>query len=81
MFARSSTTARKLSLIPFCPVDINVFSMAPAIGRSTMAMVTISVMPGRVIGHVVGRRAEMAGDVVLIGIGSTLLAEHLKIFS
>jgi putative Mn2+ efflux pump MntP len=45
-----------------------------------MAMVTLGVMLGRVIGHVAGRRAEMAGGVVLIGIGSTILVEHLQLF-
>src|ERR1700733_331018 len=61
-------------------IDVNIYSTAAAIGLATMAMVTIGVMLGRVIGHVVGRGAEMAGGVVLIGIGSTILAEHLKIF-
>ena len=61
-------------------VDVNIYSTAAAIGLATMAMVTAGVMLGRVIGHVVGRRAEMTGGVVLIGIGSTILAEHLKIF-
>ncbi|MFL9874054.1 manganese efflux pump MntP [Paraburkholderia megapolitana] len=61
-------------------VDVNIYSTAAAIGLATMAMVTIGVMLGRVIGRVAGRRAEMAGGVVLIGIGSTILAEHLKIF-
>lgn len=62
-------------------VDVNIYSTAAAIGLVTMAMVTIGVMLGRVIGHVAGRRAEMAGGVVLIGIGSTILAEHLKLFA
>lgn len=61
-------------------VDVNIYSTAAAIGLATLVMVTIGVMLGRVIGHVVGRRAEMAGGVVLIGIGCTILAEHLKIF-
>lgn len=62
-------------------VDVNIYSTAAAIGLATMAMVTIGVMLGRVIGHVAGRRAEMAGGVVLIGIGSIILAEHLKLFA
>jgi manganese efflux pump family protein len=61
-------------------VDVNIYSTAAAIGLATMAMVTLGVMLGRVIGHVAGRRAEMAGGAVLIGIGSTILAEHLKVF-
>jgi manganese efflux pump family protein len=61
-------------------IDVNIYTTAAAIGLATMAMVTIGVMLGRVIGHVAGRRAEMAGGMVLIGIGSTILAEHLKVF-
>jgi len=61
-------------------VDVNIYSTAAAIGLATMAMVTLGVMLGRVIGHVAGRRAEMAGGVVLIGIGSTILVEHLQLF-
>lgn len=62
-------------------VDVNIYSTAAAIGLATMVMVTVGVMLGRVMGHVVGKRAEMAGGVVLIGIGSTILAEHLEIFA
>jgi putative Mn2+ efflux pump MntP len=61
-------------------VDVNIYSTAAAIGLATMVMVTVGVMLGRVMGHV-GKRAEMAGGVVLIGIGSTILAEHLEIFA
>lgn len=60
-------------------VDVNIYSTAAAIGLATMLMVTIGVMLGRVIGHVAGRRAELAGGVVLIGIGSIILAEHLGV--
>jgi putative Mn2+ efflux pump MntP len=61
-------------------VDVNIYSTAAAIGLATMAMVAVGVMLGRVMGHVVGRRAEMVGGVVLIGIGGTIVAKHLKIF-
>jgi manganese efflux pump family protein len=60
-------------------VDVNIYSTAAAIGLATMLMVTIGVMLGRVIGPVAGQRAEVAGGVVLIGIGCTILAEHLKL--
>jgi putative Mn2+ efflux pump MntP len=61
-------------------VDVNIYSTAAAIGLATMAMVTLGIMLGRVLGHVAGRRAETAGGVVLIGIGSAILAEHLQLF-
>ncbi|WP_347555708.1 manganese efflux pump MntP [Robbsia sp. KACC 23696] len=60
-------------------VDVNIFSTAAAIGMATATMVTIGVMVGRVVGRIVGRRAECAGGVVLIGIGTLILAEHLNL--
>jgi len=58
-------------------VDVNIYSTAAAIGLATATMVTIGVMVGRVVGSVVGRRAELAGGFVLIAIGGIILAEHL----
>jgi manganese efflux pump family protein len=60
-------------------VDVNIYLTAAAIGLATMIMVTIGVMLGRVIGHVVGKRAEAGGGVVLIGIGAAILVEHLQL--
>jgi manganese efflux pump family protein len=60
-------------------VEVNIYSTAMAIGLATMGMVTIGVMLGRVVGRVTGKRAEIAGGVVLIGIGSTILFDHLKL--
>ncbi|MGF6772283.1 putative Mn2+ efflux pump MntP [Paraburkholderia sp. GAS199] len=60
-------------------VNVNIYSTAAAIGLATATMVTIGVLLGRVIGNVVGRRAELAGGVVLIGIGCVILAEHLQV--
>jgi putative Mn2+ efflux pump MntP len=62
-------------------VDVNIVSTATVIGLATMGMVTIGVMLGRVLGRVAGKRAELVGGVVLIGIGTSILAEHLKLFS
>jgi manganese efflux pump family protein len=60
-------------------VEVNIYSTATAIGLATMAMATIGVMLGRVIGRVTGKRAEIAGGIVLIGVGSTILLDHLKL--
>lgn len=59
-------------------VDVNIWVAAAAIGLATMTMVTIGVMLGRVIGTVIGQRAEIAGGVVLILVGSAILYEHLS---
>ena len=52
-------------------------AFATAIGLATCVMVTVGVMLGRVLGAVVGKRAEMVGGVVLMLVGATILYEHL----
>jgi len=59
-------------------IDANILSVAAAIGFATLVMVTLGVMLGRVLGQIAGRRAEMAGGLVLIGIGAFILFEHLS---
>lgn len=58
-------------------LDANIWITALAIGCATTLMVTLGVMLGRVLGGMAGRRAEIAGGVVLIGIGSWILMDHL----
>ncbi|MFT0473183.1 manganese efflux pump MntP [Pseudomonas antarctica] len=58
-------------------VDVNILLASAAIGLATMTMVTIGMMLGRVLGTVVGKRAERVGGVVLILVGATILYEHL----
>ena len=60
-------------------VDVNIWVAAGAIGLATMTMVTLGVMLGRVLGAVVGKRAEIVGGVVLMIVGSTILYEHLSV--
>jgi len=57
--------------------DVNIIVAALAIGLATTVMVTIGIMLGRAIGSLIGKRAEIAGGVVLIAIGITVLYEHL----
>jgi putative Mn2+ efflux pump MntP len=58
-------------------LDVNIWVTALAIGCATTLMVTIGVMVGRLLGSIAGRRAEVAGGVVLIAIGSWILVDHL----
>ena len=55
----------------------NILSIAAAIGFATLVMVTFGVMLGRILGRIVGKSAEILGGVLLIGIGSTILYQHL----
>ena len=59
-------------------VNVNILVAAAAIGLATMTMVTIGVMLGRVLGTVVGKRAEILGGIVLMIVGATILYEHLS---
>ena len=59
-------------------LDERILPIAAAIGLTTFLMVTGGVMLGRVLGAVAGRRAEIVGGLLLIGIGSAILFEHLS---
>ena len=58
-------------------LDIDIFPVAAAIGVTTLLMVTLGVMLGRVLGALAGKRAEIVGGILLIGIGAAILYEHL----
>jgi manganese efflux pump family protein len=59
-------------------IDVAILPVAIAIGLATFTMVTIGVLLGRVLGVVAGKRAEIVGGLVLIGIGSMILYQHLS---
>ncbi|WP_426209475.1 manganese efflux pump MntP [Massilia sp. TWP1-3-3] len=56
----------------------DIMLTALAIGVSTFIMVTMGVMLGRVLGLIAGKRAELAGGLILIGIGCLILYEHTR---
>lgn len=56
-------------------LDANIWLTALAIGTTIMAAIGLRL--GRLLGQKIGSRAEMAGGVVLIGIGTFILLEHL----
>jgi manganese efflux pump family protein len=58
-------------------VDVGILPIAAAIGLTTCVMVTLGVMLGRVLGAVAGKRAEIVGGLLLIGIGAAILNDHL----
>jgi len=59
-------------------LNVEILPTAAAIGLATTLMVTVGVMLGRLLGAVAGKRAEIAGGAVLIGIGTLILIEHLS---
>ncbi|HZX71751.1 MAG TPA: manganese efflux pump MntP family protein [Rhodanobacter sp.] len=60
-------------------VDIPIAVVAVVIGLCTFSMVTLGIMLGRVLGAMVGKRAEVLGGVILIGVGAVILYEHLAV--
>ena len=58
-------------------LDANIWLTALAIGTSTTIMAAVGLRLGRLLGQKIGSRAEMSGGVVLIGIGTFILLEHL----
>ena len=86
-FALLATTAVATSLdamavgVGLAFLQVNIVTTALAIGASTMVMATAGILLGRCLGPVMGKWAEIFGGVVLIGIGSSILIEHLALFA
>src|SRR5690606_15929745 len=58
-------------------MDANIIVTSIAIGLAIFTLVTAGFMLGRALGMVAGRRAEMMGGILLIGIGCLILYEHI----
>ncbi len=57
-------------------LQVNIIATALAIGCATLIMSTLGIMVGRFIGPLLGKRAEILGGIVLIGIGAQILWSH-----
>jgi len=57
-------------------VDVDMVTTAALIGAVTFAVAFGGVLIGRAAGNRLGRWAELAGGLVLIGIGVRILIEH-----
>jgi putative Mn2+ efflux pump MntP len=58
-------------------LNVSILPVAAAIGLTTFILVTAGVMLGRVMGVIIGKRSEILGGLLLIGIGCAILHEHL----
>ncbi|MBU9809382.1 manganese efflux pump MntP [Rahnella sp. C60] len=58
-------------------LQVNILVMALTIGAATTIMATSGMLLGRFLGAAMGKWAEILGGVVLIGIGTSILVEHL----
>lgn len=59
-------------------VDIPIAVVAVVIGLCTFSMVTLGIMLGRALGAMVGKRAEVVGGIILVGVGAAILYEHFS---
>ena len=59
-------------------MDVNIIIAALTIGLATTSMTFIGMSMGKVLGKVVGKRAEIFGGLVLLTIGSLTLMSHLN---
>lgn len=57
-------------------LQVNIIATALAIGCATFIMSTLGMMIGRFIGPLLGKRAEILGGIVLIGIGAQIMWAH-----
>lgn len=57
-------------------MQVNIVLTALLIGLSTFTMTTVGMLIGRLIGPLLGKRAEILGGVVLIAIGAQILWNH-----
>lgn len=62
-------------------LEVNIWLTALAIGSATTLMAVIGIKLGGVLDSVIGKRAELFGGIVLIGIGTFILLEHLGLIA
>lgn len=58
--------------------EVNIAFVSLVIGLCTFTLVTLGVMAGRALGALIGKRAEIAGGIVLIAVGILILYEHIN---
>lgn len=58
-------------------MEANIILISCAIGLATTIMVVIGIKLGHILGTMIGKRAEIFGGLVLMGIGLTILYDHL----
>jgi putative Mn2+ efflux pump MntP len=62
----------------FVALELNVWSTVAIIGAVTFSLSWVGMVGGRQIGRFLGKRMEVLGGLVLIGIGLKILFEHLS---
>lgn len=63
--------------LSFGVVRTGILYPAAIIGVTSFVLTVVGARLGPVVGRLVGKRAELAGGLILIGIGAKILIEHL----
>ncbi|MDD5190243.1 MAG: manganese efflux pump MntP family protein [Dehalococcoidales bacterium] len=63
--------------LAFAFEDVNIWLVIPLIGAVSFIVAGIGFFIGRKVGDVFGKRAEILGGLILIGIGLRILITHL----
>jgi len=58
-------------------IGVSIWLPALVIGLVALALTVVGALVGRRVGHYLGQWAEFAGGIVLIGIGTRILIQHL----
>jgi manganese efflux pump family protein len=63
--------------VSFAFLEVSILKTVVIIGGITLFISMVGFRMGKSLGSVFGRRAELVGGLVLIGIGTKILIEHL----
>ena len=58
-------------------IEVDIWVVAASIGFTTFVFTTVGMLIGKAVGTKFGKKAELLGGIALIGIGCTILAEHM----
>ena len=60
-------------------IGANIWIIAASIGLTTFLLATIGMVIGRLVGRRFGKVVELLGGLALVGLGLTILLEHLGV--
>ncbi len=63
--------------LTFAFVNISIIPASSIIGAVAFISTALGFSLGRKIGHLIGKRAEVVGGIILIGIGFKILLSHI----
>lgn len=60
-------------------IRANIWVIAASIGLTTLLLATVGMVIGRMVGRRFGKGVELLGGLALVGLGLTVLLEHLGV--